>query len=269
MSLNILLDDHTNSSTKALQINGIYSLLKNDVASAEQDANPQEDFARTLHMRSANTALWQGCHCATSLPQSRTSFRIWNIKFELEQQEHHLTSCKLWGTKRGMKRITRATFPIRLAWLSTRMTIACFEYASGTSRPGLTIRCRNIVHTEDSPVYKLLDSFVDGMEYRGITKQMVRKMELLERDILAVYANGQASPGDIDEHDRTHAEVKLQQAAIAHMANFLQMIFAMADTWGFGGYSGKNILLNNELMHTFMSCVRTLFQACNGTKEAL
>ncbi|KAF5236568.1 hypothetical protein FAUST_6482 [Fusarium austroamericanum] len=169
--------------------------------------------------RRPNMRPWQGCHCAAALPKSTTSFQFWNLGFLFEEQEHHLRSCKLWGTRKGTKRRAKAEFRIKLAWLSSRMIDACFEYASGTSRPGLSIRCRNIIPCGDNPVIKAIWNVQDGLRQSSTQTQMILKLEIFEREILRLYSKGLASPLDTDERGRTHAEVNLLKTTIRHITD--------------------------------------------------
>ncbi|KAJ4138675.1 hypothetical protein NW768_002528 [Fusarium equiseti] len=209
---------------------------------AGQDTN---QFSKTVHEQSTDTRLYRGCHCASSIPKSQTFFSFWNMVFELEQQEHHLPSCKLWGTKKGRKRTVKAMFPFKLACLSAHTTVACFEYASGTSRLGLSIKLRNIVERQNSPVYKLVDSSAEEMLEGFTIEQFIRRIELLEREILTLYTDGHASSEDIDQYGDTHAE----------------MIFQVFTGWG---PILSKILRDNRLTHVFVSLVRTILQAHNG-----
>jgi hypothetical protein len=253
MSLKPLLYDHANSRAKGLQINGIRGLSNTGFATAEQDKNLGDSLSGTLHKRPTNSRPWRGCHCASNLPKSRTLFSFWNMKFEFEQQEHHLPSCKLWGTKKGIKRTVKATFPLKLAWLSARTTLTCFKYVSGTGRPNLSIKCRNVVRHRNSPVCKLFLSFLVDSRGRCTKKQWIRKIELLERNVLTLYTDGQASPGDVDEYGHTHAE----------------MIFGILSIYSSFLLSLHDILKDNALTRTFISCVRTLLQAYNGDNRFL
>ena len=189
------------------------------MVAAARNLDPRRSFGSLAGSRPRNLGHWNGCRCATRLPKSRTSFNFLNMKFELEEQEHHLSSCKLFGTKKGMKRTVKATLPVRLAWLSARMTVVCFEYTSGTSRPGLAIRCRNIVPNLQSPVKKLCDSFSLGVRRGCTTKEFIHGLQLLEREIFIIYSHNQASPWDVDEWGFTHAEVKLIISMIPYIAD--------------------------------------------------
>ncbi|CAG7557563.1 unnamed protein product [Fusarium equiseti] len=202
-----------------VQITGIQSRPNTDFATAEQNMGLQEDLGKALYKQSTNTRLWQSCHCASRIPKSKTLFSFWNLRFELEQQEHHLPSCKLWGTKKGMKRTAKATFPLKLAWLSARTTLACFQYATGTSQPSLSIRFTNIVPQSNSPVLDLYNKFWLDMYNVYNADQLVPEINLLEREILTLYTCGRASPGDVDEDGYTHAEVKFREAENMHITN--------------------------------------------------
>lgn len=214
MSLKPVLYDRANSRAKGLQINGIRETSNTGFATVEQDKGLGDSLSGTLHRRRNNTRPWRGCHCASILPKSGTSFSFCNMRFEFEQQEHHHPSCKLWGTKKGMKRTAKATFPLKLAWLSARTTLACFKYVSGTSTPSLSISCRNVVPRTNSPVWEVFESFSADARNGCTIKQLIHNIELLERNVLTLYIAGRAAPGDVDEYGNTHAEVMFQKAMI-------------------------------------------------------
>lgn len=249
-----------------MQINDIRSLPDTGFVAAAQDLNPPKRLSSLTTSRFSHSGYWHGCHCATSLPKSITYFNFWNMSFKLEQQEQHLPSCKLYGTKKGMKQTVKTTLPIRLAWLSARMTVACFEYSSGTSRPGLTIRCRNIVKLRDSPVYKICYSFYRRVKRTCTTKEILHELELLERGTLKLYSDDQASPTDVDYSGLTHAEVKHKLFKVSCITNSIQIMFESVKHWSRPRQLLDRILGDNVLTHAFIACLQTLIQACDTDK---
>jgi hypothetical protein len=186
----------------------------------------------------------RGCYCRSAVPESTTSFKFWNLQFLFEEQEHHLPSCKLRGTTKGTRRRAKAEFLLNLSWFSARMTRASFEYASGTSRPGLSIRCRNTVRRIDSPVFTVIENFVfKYSRSRVVTpSETVLDLEALEREILTLYSHNRASPFDTDEYGYTHAEM---------LCIWLVSRFMLVHTR----------LLNERLVYALTSCLGTLLQA--------
>lgn len=249
-----------------MQIKDIKTLPDTGFVAAEQDLNLQKRYSSLTKTRSSRSGYWHGCHCATTIPHSVTYFHFWNMSFKLEERDHHLPSCKLYGTKKGMKRTFKTTLPLKLAWLTARMTVACFEYTSGTSRPGLTIRCRNVVKLRDSPVYKICDSFYKRVKLRFTTEQIVHELDLLERGILNLYSSNQASPGDVDYSGLTHAEVNHKLFQFSCATNLVQIMFDSVKHWSKPRPLLDRILQDNVLTHALIACLQTLIQASDTDK---
>jgi hypothetical protein len=148
----------------------------------------------------------QTCDCASTLPTSRTSFTLWHLKFELEVQEQHHRGCELFGVHRNKKQKVFARFPFKVAWFSARMTFACFEYTSGTSNPGYSVRCKNFVHSQYSPVIQTFYE-IENWDFKSSGTEIVRDIEAMERRIMSMYRDGTSGVYDRDEYDMIHAEV--------------------------------------------------------------
>ncbi|QPC58077.1 hypothetical protein HYE67_000308 [Fusarium culmorum] len=147
------------------------------------------------------------CDCASTLPTSRFSYSFWHLKFDLEVQEQHHRGCELFGIHRNKKRKVAARFPLKVAWFSARMTLACLEYTSGTSTPGYSVRYKNIVPSEHSPVIQTIFE-IYGWDRLMPGTRMVQEMESMERRIVSMYRDAVASPYDRDVDDLSHAEVR-------------------------------------------------------------
>ncbi|CZS86058.1 unnamed protein product [Fusarium graminearum] len=201
-------------STMNLQVTGAPSVQDIGVNTTYQSNYSTELCNDMAPARSSNMRPWQGCYCVAALPKSVKSFRVWNLRFQFEEQEHHLRSCKLWGMRKGTKRTAKAKLRMKLAWLSSRMIDACFEYASGTSRPGLSIRCRNIIPSDDSPVVQVIRNVEYGLWQSSTPTQMILILKTMEHEILNLYSKGLASPLDTTEDGNTHAEVNFLKTTI-------------------------------------------------------
>ncbi|CAG1977275.1 unnamed protein product [Fusarium graminearum] len=134
------------------------------------------------------------------------AYSFWHFKFKLEVQDQHHRGCELFGMHRNKKLAVMAQFPLKVAWSSARMTSACFQYTSGTSTAGHSVRYKNIVPRNHSPVFRTI-SEIRKWDIRKIPEiEIVRDMEAIERRIVSMYRDGTASPYDRDEVDWTHAE---------------------------------------------------------------
>ncbi|CAG2000495.1 unnamed protein product [Fusarium graminearum] len=213
--------------------------------------------------RSPNVRSWQGCYCAAALPKSRTSFQFWNLGFQFEEQEHHLRSCKLWGTRKGTKRRAKAELRMKLAWLSTRMIDACFEYASGTSRPGLSIRCRNIIRRIDSPVVTAIWKVENKLAQPNTPTQMILILKTMEHEILNLYSKGLASPLDTTEDGDTHAEILVSNVFLPIWYIYPFSILVPSSR------IRQKVLQNEAVTFAFISLIRALLQANGCNPEEL
>ncbi|RSL54333.1 hypothetical protein CEP54_009950 [Fusarium duplospermum] len=81
------------------------------------------------------------CNCGRKSSSSGFSFAFWNLKFKFQQQVpgKHRRSCKFFGIDGQTQRRVNAQFPLKLAWMSARMTLACMEYTLGTGSPGCSM----------------------------------------------------------------------------------------------------------------------------------
>ncbi|KAF5227261.1 hypothetical protein FAUST_11893, partial [Fusarium austroamericanum] len=127
----------------------------------------------------------------------------------LTNMDQHHRGCELFGIHRNKKRKVWARFPLRVAWLSARMTFACIEYTSGTRTPGHLVRYKNIVHSDHSPVIQAFEEIIywDIQSMPGT--RIVQEMEEMGRRIMSMYREGTASPYDRNEIDASHAAEKL------------------------------------------------------------
>lgn len=249
-------------STTNVQVTGPQSVQDVGATTAYQSKSSTVLGNDITSARSTNIMSWQGCYCAAALPKSTTSFQFWNLQFLYEEQEHHLRSCKLWGTRKGTKQRAKAEFRMKLAWLSTRMIDACFEYASGTSRPGISIRCRNIIRRMDSPVIKAIWDVKNEQLTPPITQtRMILALETMKRDIINLYSKGLASPLDIDERGLTHAEALIPtlSSSIWYRATGADLRINVV----------RRILQDEATTFAFISLIRALLQASNCVPEDL
>lgn len=151
------------------------------------------------------------CNCASILPTSRTSFMLWHWKFELAIQDQHHRGCVLFRIQRSRKRKALTRFPHKVAWFSARMALACVEYATGTSKLGISVPYRNVVHSHHSPVFQTFAEICEwDIKSRPATR-IIQDIESIERQVLSMYRDGTASPNDRDEINMNHAEVRRLQ----------------------------------------------------------
>lgn len=87
------------------------------------------------------------------------------------------------------------------------MTLAYMEYTMGTSSPGFSVRPKNIVPERDSLVLRALIKTSESIVASRSVSETIQLLEGTEREILSLYREGQASPGDIDENGRCHMRV--------------------------------------------------------------
>ncbi|RSM14149.1 hypothetical protein CDV31_005485 [Fusarium ambrosium] len=123
---------------------------------------PLEQVARYASMtRSSSYFSPSICNCRRRSRSSGFSFAFWNLKFEFQQQVpgKHRRSCKFFGIDGQTQRRVNAQFPLKLAWMSARMTLACMEYTLGTGSPG----CSMFVEAIANPNYPWIHRI--GLDY--------------------------------------------------------------------------------------------------------
>lgn len=153
------------------------------------------------------------CNCRRNSHPSGFSFAFWNLKFEFQQQVpgKHRRSCKFFGIDGQTQRRVNVQFPLRLALMSARMTLACMEYTVGTSSPGFSVRWKNIVPGQYSPVVRVLIETAGSIEASRSTNETIQLLEGAEREILSLYRDRKASPDDRDEDGRCHFSVSYRK----------------------------------------------------------
>ncbi|KAI6753980.1 hypothetical protein HG530_013156 [Fusarium avenaceum] len=122
-------------------------------------------------------------------------------------QDQHHRGCVLFDIQRNKKRKALARFPYKVAWFSARMALACVEYTTGTSKLGIFVPYKNVVHSDHSPVIQIFGGIWDwDIESRPATR-IIQDIESIERQVLSMYRDGTSSPNDRDEDNMNHAEV--------------------------------------------------------------
>ncbi|KAL2671428.1 hypothetical protein Neosp_014014 [[Neocosmospora] mangrovei] len=134
--------------------------------------------------------------------------------FEFQQQVpgKHRRTCKFFGIDGQTQRRVNAQFPLKIAWSTARMTLACMEYTMGTRSPGCSVRFKNIVPQQYSPVLRALIKTGNSILASRSVSETMQLLEGTEREILSLYREGQASPGDVDENGRSHMRVGIGKA---------------------------------------------------------
>ncbi|EEU34027.1 uncharacterized protein NECHADRAFT_85464 [Fusarium vanettenii 77-13-4] len=152
------------------------------------------------------------CNCKRKDRSSGFSFAFCSLQFEFKQQipGQHRESCKFFGINSQTERRIKAQFPIKLAWLSHRMTVASVDYTIGTSALGCSVRYRNVVPRQHSPVRKVLLDAARGILASRSTNRTIQLLEYTGSEILSLYRDGRASPSDRDQDDRCHTEMFIE-----------------------------------------------------------
>jgi hypothetical protein len=91
------------------------------------------------------------------------------------------------------------------------MALACVEYTTGTSKLGISVPYRNVVHSDHSPVLQIFAGIWDWDIKSKPATRIIQDIESIERQILSMYQDGTASPNDRDEDNTNHAEVRRLQ----------------------------------------------------------
>ncbi|KAJ3544960.1 hypothetical protein NM208_g2762 [Fusarium decemcellulare] len=148
-----------------------------------------------------------GCNCELEYRPSAFSFAFWHIKFEYEHHSfgNHLRGCKYYGIDSQTQRTIKAQVPTKLAWLSSRFSLACIDYSLGTSSPGISVRYKNLVPQSSSPVVRELEELSNLILWSKSDNEIILAIESAERAILSLYRDGKASPTDRDEDGLSHA----------------------------------------------------------------
>ncbi|KAJ4229178.1 hypothetical protein NW759_003900 [Fusarium solani] len=146
------------------------------------------------------------CICEQRIHRSCFSLAFWNFKFEFQQQTtaKHRHRCKIVGIDGETQRRIKAQFPLKVAWLSARMTLACLEYTSGVSNMTLSVSYKNTVPRRFSPILRELVATGHGIVASRSAEETIQLLEGTERAILSLYREREASPRDLDEDGRCH-----------------------------------------------------------------
>lgn len=166
-------------------------------------------YAYASRNRSSSRLPSPVCDCNRENRSSGFSFAFRNLKFDFQQQipGKHRRSCRFFGIDGQTQRRVNAQFPFKLTWLSARMTLACMEFAIGTSSPGCSVRLKNVVPAQHSPVLLALQKTAQTISTSRSTNETIELLEGAEREILSLYKERQASPGDVDEAGLCHVKV--------------------------------------------------------------
>lgn len=194
-----------------MQISRVRRYTHTGPIAQKQATNSLELGSLVSEESSLGISLSSRCNCASILPTSRTTFVLWHWKFELAVQDQHHRGCVLFGIQRIKKRKVLARFPYKVAWFSARMALACVEYSTGTSKLGISVPYKNIVHSDQSPVLQTFAGIWDWDIKSKPATRIIQDIESIERQILSMYRDGTASPNDRDEDDTNHAEVRRLQ----------------------------------------------------------
>lgn len=139
-------------------------------------------------------------------------YTYWNFKFTFEQQgfQEHDRRCKLYKIDTPTKSKMKAQIPLKLAWFSRRITLACIELVLGTSSPGISMAFKNFVPKQRDPVRLEIEKLSHWLKRgRRFKRNQLKKVQSIERTILSLYRDGKSSPTHRCERGESHAKVSV------------------------------------------------------------
>lgn len=158
---------------------------------------------------------FSGCQCRASTARSTThylhlyGFSVFSRQQSLSRHERH---CPLHALTQQRTTEVGARMRLQLGSFLSRLVEASFGYSTGAGAPwfGPSLRWKNIVHSIHCPVQHEFSSFnhwLRSRERKWDTADVVNRLERVQKDVLALYQNGEASINDIDEYSRNHLQV--------------------------------------------------------------
>ena len=147
------------------------------------------------------------CDFKTSCPFT-FEFSLGNVKFRFEQERPrtHSRGCVYYGINKKGALALKTQFPLRMGWLSTRMTLACIDFTNGAGSLGASIRYRNIVL--DCPVFEELEDLKYWIvDANPSETEIIGKLESTKRTVLSLYSEGKSSPSNRTVDDSNHVKV--------------------------------------------------------------
>ncbi len=159
------------------------------------------------------------CNCPLNSGQETYQYLVLGMEFRLNQElvRQHREGCTYYGIPRKQKRTLQAQFPIMFGQFLGRLNRACVEYAVGTSRPGISLRFRNIVPRNQSPIIQIFYDQTDRYHHR-LTKSLRNihkvspeeafcRLKQVENAVLSLYREKKSSPWDLTEDGDSHETV--------------------------------------------------------------
>ncbi|KAF4982590.1 hypothetical protein FZEAL_1822 [Fusarium zealandicum] len=150
------------------------------------------------------------CSCTRPTQSYKFSFSFWHVNFQFEQHVpgKHNRGCKFYGIDDSVERSIKAQLPLKVAWFSNRITLACIEHMMGTSSPGISVRYKNVVPWSHCPIMKAWQELFPFTSRNGgqlgPSKQLAPNLQRFERTVLSLYRDGKSSPHDLDEYGDNH-----------------------------------------------------------------
>lgn len=150
------------------------------------------------------------CHPAEESSTVSYAFNWWLLNFHFEQHIpfKHRRGCKYYGIHRKTPRVLRAEFPLMMWFFSARLTLASFDFTTGTSSSGISIRCKNVVPRSQSPVPGQIERLIKEIAFGDSVDETQEHFDSFERAILSLYRDRESSPNDRTEQGESHLTVR-------------------------------------------------------------
>ncbi|KAI1457538.1 hypothetical protein F4805DRAFT_428169 [Annulohypoxylon moriforme] len=182
------------------------------------------------------------CSCTSSSRSVAYSYVFCGMKFQFQQRlpRQHRQDCKFYGIDRKPDSTYEVQFPLKMGWFSMNMMRASIVLTTGNNSPGISVCLKNIVRWMDSPFCQEVEQFRIWLNnsIRIRPKELIGRLDALERKILGMYRDRKSSPVDRDENGKSHAMIFLQtvedhiQYILANEAvatRFLQLLYVLME----------------------------------------
>lgn len=155
------------------------------------------------------------CQCRASTARSTTScieLCGLHVFSRQERLSAHERNCPLHSATQRRTRVVGARIRIHLgSFLSVLVeaSLTCSTGGAGGSSFGPSVRWKNLVPSDQSPVYREL--FSVGLWLLAGRKpsptEVVYRLQMLQKNLLGMYQKGEASINDVDELGNNHLQV--------------------------------------------------------------
>jgi hypothetical protein len=154
------------------------------------------------------------CTCRSRKPvRTSIEYKYWHFRLAIDQHRfpEHETDCLLYRIDEKATSKTHVVIPLKMAWFSRRIILACVELALGTGKPGISVTLKNRVPQEHDPFYKeILGLELDVLRlsrdrYRDQKHAITQLFATFEQLTLTLYRDRKSSPHNRDERGQSHA----------------------------------------------------------------